>query len=49
VCPALSFVKPGSLVKSSIPMKTWAECDDTGPGFIEVDLVGDDSHQTGMT
>ncbi len=37
-----SFTKPGSLLKSSIPMKTWAEWDDTGPGFIEIDLVGHD-------
>ena len=37
-----SFTKPGSLLKSTIPMKTWAEWDDTTPGFIEIDLVGHD-------
>ena len=37
-----SFTKPGSLLKSTIPMKTWAEWDDTEPGFIEIDLVGHD-------
>lgn len=37
-----SFTKPGSLLKSTIPMKTWAEWDDTQPGFLEIDLVGHD-------
>lgn len=37
-----SWTKPGSLLKSTIPMKTWAEWDDTTPGFIEIDLVGHD-------
>ena len=37
-----SLTKPGSLLKSTIPMKTWAEWDDTAPGFIEIDLVGHD-------
>ena len=27
-------------MKSSIPLKTWHEWDDTTPGFIEIDLVG---------
>ncbi len=34
-----SMTRPGSLLKSSIPMKTWHEWDDTTPGFIQVDLV----------
>ncbi len=34
-----SMTRPGSLLKSSIPMKTWHEWDDTAPGFIQVDLV----------
>lgn len=34
--------KPGSLLKSSIPMKTWAAWNDTRPGLIEIDLLGND-------
>ncbi len=37
-----SLTRPGSLLKSSIPLKTWHEWDDTLPGFIEIDLVGHD-------
>ena len=37
-----SHTKPGSMLKSSIPLKTWHEWDDTVPGFIEIDLVGHD-------
>jgi len=37
-----SLTKPGSLLKSSIPLKTWAQWDDRQPGFIEIDLVGHD-------
>ena len=36
---ARSMTKPGTLLKSSIPLKTWHEWDDTTPGFIEIDLV----------
>lgn len=36
----IAHTKPGSLLKSSIPLKTWAEWNDTQPGFIEIDLVG---------
>ena len=32
--------KPGSLLKSQIPVRTWAEWDDAVPGFVEIDLVG---------
>ncbi|MCW2131609.1 integrase catalytic domain-containing protein [Arthrobacter sp. VKM Ac-2550] len=35
-----SQTKPGSLLKDSIPMRTWAEWDDARPGFVEIDLVG---------
>jgi len=35
-----SHTKPGSLLKSQIPIRTWSEWDDDRPGFIEVDLVG---------
>jgi hypothetical protein len=32
--------KPGSLLKSQIPMRTWADWDQARPGFVEIDLVG---------
>src|SRR5665213_1741657 len=32
--------KPGSLLKSQIPIRTWSEWDDARPGFVEIDLVG---------
>ncbi|MDJ0419832.1 integrase catalytic domain-containing protein [Rhodococcus opacus] len=32
--------KPGSLLKSQIPIRTWADWDDAQPGFVEIDLVG---------
>jgi hypothetical protein len=31
--------KPGSLLKSQIPVRTWADWDDGRPGFVEIDLV----------
>ena len=34
--------KPGSLLKSQIPVRTWAEWDDASPGFVEIDLVWHD-------
>ena len=37
-----SHTKPGSLLKSQIPIRTWAEWDDAAPGFVEIDLVGHD-------
>jgi len=37
-----SLTKPGSLLKSQIPMRTWADWDDKRPGFLEIDLVGHD-------
>ncbi|MEW6049417.1 MAG: DDE-type integrase/transposase/recombinase, partial [Bacillota bacterium] len=37
-----SGTKPGSLLKGAIPIRTFAEWDDTRPGFLEVDLVGHD-------
>jgi hypothetical protein len=36
----LATTKPGSLLKSAIPVRTFAEWDDAQPGFVEVDLVG---------
>lgn len=35
-----SHTKPGSLLKSRIPIRTWAQWDDAVPGFVEIDLVG---------
>ena len=35
----LSTTKPGSLLKTSIPIRTFAEWNEDRPGFIEVDLV----------
>lgn len=37
-----SMTRPGSLLKSQIPIKTWHEWDDTCPGFLEIDLVAHD-------
>jgi len=35
----LSTTRPGSLLKSSIPIRTFADWTDERPGFLEVDLV----------
>ena len=35
-----SLTRPGSMLKNSIPLKTWTEWNDTTPGFLEIDLVG---------
>ncbi len=35
-----SHTKPGTLLKSQIPIRTWSEWDEDGPGFVEIDLVG---------
>lgn len=35
----ISTTKPGTLLKKSIPIRTWHEWDDTRPGFMEMDLV----------
>jgi hypothetical protein len=34
-----SHTKPGSMLKSKIAMRTWADHDEAIPGFVEVDLV----------
>ena len=34
--------KPGTLLKSQIPVRTWAQWDDAVPGFVEIDLVSHD-------
>lgn len=35
-----SGTKPGSLLKSQIPILTWADWNERAPGFVEIDLVG---------
>jgi len=35
-----SHTKPGTLLKSQIPIRTWADWDEDVPGFVEIDLVG---------
>ena len=35
-----SGTKPGTLLKHQIPIRTFAEWNDTRPGFVEIDLVG---------
>jgi hypothetical protein len=37
-----SGTRPGSLLKYHIPVRTFADWDETAPGFSEVDLVGHD-------
>ena len=37
-----SGTKPGTLLKHSIPIRTFADWNDAEPGFTEVDLVGHD-------
>lgn len=34
-----SHTKPGSLLKSQIPIRTWADWNEATPGFVEIDLV----------
>jgi len=34
--------KPGTLLRHQIPIRTFAEWDQTQPGFVEIDLVGHD-------
>jgi hypothetical protein len=35
-----SHTKPGTLLKSQIPIRTWSEWTEGTPGFVEIDLVG---------
>lgn len=35
-----SHAKPGSLLQTQIPSRTWSEWDDVTPGFVEIDLGG---------
>jgi hypothetical protein len=42
---ARSGTKPGTLLKHQIPIRTFAEWDQSRPGFVEIDLV---SHEGGI-
>ena len=42
---ARSGTKPGTLLKHQIPIRTFAEWDQSHPGFVEIDLVG---HEGGI-
>jgi len=35
-----SHTKPGTLLKTQIPIRTWTEWSENMPGFVEIDLVG---------
>src|SRR5664279_5493863 len=35
-----SGTKPGSLLKSQIPIRTWADWNENEPGYVEIDCVG---------
>src|ERR1019366_3443218 len=35
-----SHTKPGTMLQSQIPIRTWSEWDEARPGFVEIDLVG---------
>jgi hypothetical protein len=37
-----SCTKPATLLKTQIPVRTWADWDDAVPGFVEIDLVSHD-------
>lgn len=39
--------KPGSILKSQIPVRTWAQWDDAVPGFVEIDTVFHDGGNRG--
>jgi hypothetical protein len=43
---ARGMTKPGTLLKSQIPVRTWAQWDEGRPGFCEIDLV---DHSGGNT
>lgn len=36
----ISHTRPGSMLKASIPLRTWAEWNEAEPGFLQIDLVG---------
>jgi len=36
----MAHTRPGTMLKSSIPLKTWAEWNDAVAGFLQIDMVG---------
>lgn len=42
-----SHTKPGTLLKSQIPTRTWAEWSEDIAGFVEIDLVGHEGGKSG--
>ena len=42
----IAHTKPGTLLRSQIPVRTFVEWDHGKPGFVEVDLVGHDGGDT---
>jgi len=42
-----STTKPGSLLKSKIPIRTFADWNEKKPGFLEIDLVGHEGGNPG--
>jgi Integrase core domain len=42
-----SHTKPGSMLKSRIAMRTWADHDENTPGFVEIDLVAHEGGNSG--
>lgn len=42
-----SLTKPGSMLKSQIPVRTWADWLETEPGYCEIDLVHHCDNDTG--
>ena len=36
----IAHTRPGSMLKASIPMRTWAQWNEAVPGFLQIDLVG---------
>jgi len=41
-----AHTKPGTLLKSQVPIRTFADWDEKRPGFVEIDLVGHDGGNT---
>jgi hypothetical protein len=46
MAPFLPEMVAGSLLKSQISIRTWADWDEAAPGFVQIDLVG---HEGGDT
>lgn len=42
ILKGISFTKPGTLLKSQIPIRTFTDWNEDKPGFVEIDLVSHD-------